>query len=187
MVTTRSASRSDAASKAIKSRPTIPRTVKRRAPKRSPSGKELLSSGSYSDAARNRTVSLLSRQRAWKRRVLAKDAIWWLIYGLLACAWVSSTERKVEFSPSTPTSKEKLAVTSICFALSALTMGLEFFGMAPAIPSDPNWTIMGDGPGGHYCYLTIHIVTLQFVYWAACLLLKLASLMMQLCTRQRIM
>ena len=118
-------------------------------------------------------------QAAWKRRVLAKSGAMLAIYLYALRAWVNADSSDAAEVANAEAVREaqlengsgmKLALTALCCFLATLTNAMEFFAFPAPHLSDKKWVVMGDGLGGHFVYLTIHITVLQQIYWTACFL-----------------
>jgi len=111
--------------------------------------------------------------KEWFRRVFfTKDICYFAAYAAAFGAYVYSTEaapRDMLNGKGMLVSAGARAALSVVFAVVALvTLWIDLYMATAPEPHDRKWNLVGRGFGGHFCFLTVHIVTTWAYYWPIC-------------------
>lgn len=117
----------------------------------------------------------LPHQLEWFAKVVKLDLKYYGLYLALfaSLVWLTPAQPAL-YAAEADYQVERVVATLLFAAVGVFTLWVDIFKGTPAEPGDRKWHLMLDGIGGHFCYLTINILTSWAVYWPICLVAEVA-------------
>ena len=117
------------------------------------------------------------QSRWFWERVFPRDVWFYVGYAVLSGLYVAWSPPAADVERSQgrfvgPTARSVASVLCALFAVFALYVDVA--RGTPPRRGDRKWKLLGRGVGGHFSFLTVHIITLQACYWVVCALTELA-------------